>query len=229
MKKIKFFTDSEFVDIPQAAKSVLPDWYKQIPKFHNSEKRPRITPNGTTNATVKACMPFFDTFLTGYTATLWQDLDVSYEGENPVIAWRTEPEVAGSRGPNPHASFPIPPGCVNWEFTWKNPIIMQTPPGYDLLITHPLNRYDLPFTTLSGVVAGEMLAVGSLPFYLKEGFEGIIKKGTPIFQIIPIKRESWVSEKDPALSQQGAKFKHDSLSTISGWYKNNIWKRKDYR
>ena len=229
MKKIKFFTDFEFVDLPQSAKNVLPEWYKQIPKFRNNEKKPRITPSGTSNATVKACMPFFDTFLTGYTATLWQDLDVSYEGGSPLLAWRTEPAIAEGRGPNPHATFPIPLGCVNWEFVWKTPIMAQTPPGYDLLITHPLNRYDLPFTTLSGIVAGEMLAEGRLPFYLKEGFEGIIKKGTPIFQIIPIKRESWISEKDPSLSVQNARFKHDSLSTISGWYKNNIWKRKDYR
>lgn len=229
MPKIKFFTISENVSTPEPARVVLPDWYRQIPNFHNNEKKIRITSDGSTNATIKACMPFLDAFLTGYTARLWQDLEVTYENNFHMLRWRTSPEVASSRGTNPHVTFPIPPGCEDQEFAWSSPFLIETIPGYDLLLTHPLNRYDLPFTTLSGIVAGEMLSTGNFPFYLKKGFEGIIEKGTPIFQIIPIKRESWSSEKDEALLKKGERFRQESLMTITGWYKKTFRKAPNYK
>jgi hypothetical protein len=227
--KIKFFTSHENVKILEPTKKYLPEWYKQIPNFYNGESNIRIKDGDTTNATVKACMPFLDTFLTGYTATLWQDLEVTRKDGLSSLKWRTAPEVAGARGPNPHSTFPVPLGCSNEEFVWKSPFIIETIPGYDLLLTHPLNRYDLPFTTLSGIVAGEILANGSVPFYLKEGFEGIIEKGTPIFQIIPIKRESWSSEEDSSLLKKGERFEQESLMTITGWYKKTLRKIPEYK
>jgi hypothetical protein len=35
---------------------------------------------------------------------------------------------------------------------------------------------------------------GNIPFFIKEGFSGVIPKGTPIAQVIPFKRESWTSK-----------------------------------
>jgi hypothetical protein len=32
------------------------------------------------------------------------------------------------------------------------------------------------------------------PFIIKSGFEGIIEKGTPMFQVIPFKRADWQAE-----------------------------------
>jgi hypothetical protein len=227
--KIKFFTISENVNIPEPTKKTLPDWYKHLPNFLDGDTKIRITNGEGTNATIKACMPFLDTFLTGYTATLWQDLEVTYENGFSTLKWRTNPEVASTRGPSPHSPFLVPPGCDGEELAWRSPFLIETDPGYDLLLTHPLNRYDLPFTTLSGIVAGEMLGTGNFPFYLKKGFEGIIEKGTPIFQIIPIKRESWVSEKDEALLKKGQRFKQESLTKITGWYKKTFRKAPDYK
>jgi hypothetical protein len=227
--KIKFFTNSENVAIPQPTKRSLPEWYKQIPNFHYGDTKIRIVNGDVTNATVKACMPFLDTFLTGYTAVLWQDLEVTHDAGVHMLKWRATPNVADSRGPNPYATFPVPHGCANQEFVWQSPFFIETTPGYDLLLTHPLNRYDLPFTTLSGIVAGEMLSIGNFPFYIKEGFEGIIEKGTPIFQIIPIKRESWSSEEDSSLLKKGERFTQESILTITGWYKKTFRKAPDYK
>jgi hypothetical protein len=229
MKKIKFFTVHENVKNPEPSKKHLPDWYKQIPNFYNDEKKIRIKDGDTTNATVKACMPFLDAFLTGYTATLWQDLEVTRKNGLSILKWRTVPAVAGARGPNPHSTFPIPLGCSNEEFVWLSPFLIETIPSYDLLLTHPLNRHDLPFTTLSGIVAGEILGTGSFPFYLKEGFEGIIEKGTPIFQIIPIKRESWHSQEDKDLLKKGERFEQESLTTLTGWYKKTLRRAPQYK
>jgi hypothetical protein len=60
------------------------------------------------------------------------------------------------------------------------------------LITHPINRYDLPFTSVSGLADYDVYPLpGNVSFHIKEGFEGTIPAGTPIMQIIPIKREDW--------------------------------------
>ena len=61
------------------------------------------------------------------------------------------------------------------------------------MITHPLNRNDLPFITISGIVDGNFAisADGNVPFYIKNNFEGIIPQGTPIAQLIPFYRQNW--------------------------------------
>ena len=230
-KILKIFATHKYVELPQPAVKNTPEWYKKIPSFYNKEKHPRIITGDETNLTVKKCMPFFDTFRTGYVATLWQDLEISVESEheNPILKWRTDPPVADGRGPNPHSSFPVPAGCSDFEFIWDSPFIFESSPNYDLLITHPLNRYDLPFITLSGIVSGENFGTGNIPFYIKKGFSGIIKKGTPIFQIIPIKREPWISKASPELLEKELKNRHESLTFISDWYKKRFWKPKDYR
>jgi hypothetical protein len=107
---------------------------------------------------------------------------------------------------------------------------MQTPKGYSLLITHPLNRLDLPFTTLSAVVDADKYPIsdGSIPFFLKKDFYGIIKKGTPLFQVIPFKREEWDSEMSEELFTEARVYSKKSRSIVSGFYKNFQWSKKTY-
>jgi hypothetical protein len=67
----------------------------------------------------------------------------------------------------------------------------------------------------------------NLPFLLKDNFEGLIPKGTPIAQIIPIKRDNWNSEvKD---YNKNASFDIDMIkSIVERSYKKTIWKKKNY-
>ena len=98
-----------------------------------------------------------------------------------------------------------------------------------MLLSHPFNRFDLPFTTLSGIIdADGILARGNIPFFIKEGFEGIVKQGTPIFQIIPFKRENWNVENDIRLKDRGKRNISLASRVIRGWYKDNIWHKKEY-
>ena len=46
------------------------------------------------------------------------------------------------------------------------------------------------------------------PFLLKKNFEGLIKQGTPIIQVIPFKRESWKSSYS-FLKQNEHLYRHD--------------------
>ena len=110
------------------------------------------------------------------------------------------------------------------------PVTILTPNKYSLLITHPLNRTDLPFLVSSGFVDSDktQLSFGKLPFFLKEDFEGIIKAGTPYAQLIPIRRETFKLIEKTSLIESAKKLSIKSQSVFSGWYKKNVRVAKDY-
>jgi hypothetical protein len=69
--------------------------------------------------------------------------------------------------------------------------------------------------------------IGNIPFFIKKGFTGTIPAGTPMFQILPIKREDWKSE-----TQEYNDFfweeKIKEKQNFSGFYKKQIWQRKSF-
>jgi hypothetical protein len=97
-----------------------------------------------------------------------------------------------------------------------------------MLVTHPLNRFDLPFTTVSGIVDEGVPWGGNFSFWVNKGFQGVIPKGTPIAQIIPFKTESWKSEKSTYLVDYAKKRLHEKTTFVSGYYKKFIHKKKKF-
>jgi hypothetical protein len=67
------------------------------------------------------------------------------------------------------------------------------------------------------------------PFFIKNNFTGIIEKGTPITQIIPIRREYWKKEHGSYDAKSSLLNKENFFSTIKRSYKNNYWNRKEYK
>jgi len=86
------------------------------------------------------------------------------------------------------------------------------------------------FSLPSDVQISKDFSSVSFPFYLRKDFEGIIKKGTPIAQVIPFKRETWQSEIVPYGNDKNIKHSRDILkSTIDRAYKKNYWSKKKYQ
>lgn len=235
-RTIKFNTvagEHEYVPLPTSAKLHIPEWYKKSPRFVDGAKKVRVSSrDGATNMMnlgLKTCVPFLDGMTAGYTACLWQDVHVEIVDGRTEIRWPNRPDVLSGRDPDGLETFPVPAGHSSIQYVWVNPFVIETPPGYSIHLTHPLNRFDLPFTTLSGVVDSDgIMGAGHYPFYLKEGFEGVIEAGTPIYQIIPFKRENWVAETDPELINKGHKRFYESTSKLMGHYKDTIWSKKTY-
>lgn len=228
MKKIKFAAQYPFIDLPTSGKNFIPDWYKSIPNNLERSKF-RLAPDNTDLGTLKRCVPFLDALMGGYMATLWQDVQIKQVDGHAQINWPTAPAVMDMRQSHYTTGFEPPAGYSSKSYAWISPFVIETPPGYSLLLTHPLNRFDLPFMTTSGIVDSDgILHQGNIPFFLKEGFEGTIPRGTPIFQIIPFKRDDWTSEQDGKLKEKGSKRHYDSMSVLNGWYKNKIWKKKSF-
>jgi len=229
-KIIKFGSKDDTLNYPKPASKFIPEWYKKSEKFIGG--KPSLDPNDSPNglATIKACSPFLDSLTSGYMIELWQDIQVKVVDGKPSIFWGSSPAVASERNMNTLQNIPIGTEYHEVHYAWKEPFNVKLPIGYSFLITHPLNHFDLPFTTFSGIVDADVVLVdGQIPFLLKKGFEGTIPQGTPIAQIIPFKRDDWKSEIDNSIAQEADKLMIKLRRVTTGYYKNNIWKNKKYR
>jgi hypothetical protein len=207
------------------AKKLVPDWYKDMSSFNKNIKSLPMPIN------IKACVPFLDTLTSGYMITTSVDFAVETDAEGfKRITWSNGDIIAVTvRDGNEAPLLPTPHGFASTHFTWNTKLALNLPKGYSCIITHPLNRHDLPFVTLSGIVdADSMLHEGSIPFYIKEDFEGLIKAGTPILQILPFKRESWKIVEKRGLFKKATINGAKSLNYSYGWYKKFIWHKKEY-
>jgi len=226
-RKIKYCQTSSYDDFNPLIpiKTKIPKWYKETPLI-NPDSNKNIIP---TSKTVKACSPFLDALTTGYALTLIADIGVSQTTDGAFISWTCEEPICDVRKPRLAPPELVPTGFDPAEFVWKTNAVIKAPAGYAMLITHPLNRFDLPFFTLSGIVdGGWSMQGGNLPFFLKQGFEGIIPMGTPFAQIIPFKVEPWILEKDPSQIEEGKKNSFLTSRVSMGWYKSTHWKKKKY-
>jgi hypothetical protein len=216
---------------PSTSTSKIPSWFKKMPKFVGGEKKLRILDDGAVNSTVKWCNPFLDSLMTGYVINLEQDLIVSIENGVQVIRWRTGgTEVVSYHNPDQIPIELVPVGYNPEVFKFGNKWGVKTPNGYSTLFCHPLNRTDLPFITLSGVVDTDSYNhMVNLPFLIHAKFEGIIEAGTPIAQVIPIKRDPW-SKDFASYNEEYSRIQRSSVvHKIYRAYKSLYWKRKEYK
>lgn len=212
------------------AKAYIPKWYKDAEQWLGGG--PKIE-GYQGNAALKACVPFLDTLTSGYILQLNQDVQVTRgpKGSTPKITWLIQPDPIMLRSPELGRTIPRPAGHDDDHWAWVTQFGIKVPIGYSVLVTHPLNRFDLPFTTLTGIMDSDIhFTAGNLPFFLHSDFEGIIPDGTPIAQIIPIKRDKWTSETsyDEDLAWKSSQLIYDSRRVLSGYYKKNSWSKKYY-
>ena len=217
--------DEAFLDIVPI-KNNIPEWYKKTKRFDIGNTKPSFAFD---NPSFKICQSFLDTFLTGYSIPLVSDIMVSQTIDGPIIEWRTDNKILTEREVGPNELLPTPAGHSEKHFAWFLQHSIKIPKGYSLVLTHPLNRFDLPFTTLTGIIDGEFcLPGGNLPVFFNKSFEGIIKQGTPIAQIFFIKQENWENKKDSSILNYANINASKTYLKIFGWYKNEIWKKKEY-
>lgn len=203
------------VPSPEPSKNFIPEWYKNIP-------------GGSDLINVKKCIPFLDSMSEGYMQKTWANIYVNQDADGISVEYDGGIPLFYFRGTS---NMPTGDYYYDLQLTWQRPWSTILPEGYSGLVVHPLNRMDLPFLTLSGIVDFDKSAhspIGSIPFYIKKGFVGTIPVGTPMFQIIPIKREDWVSE-DTEYSGAFWNEKVNEKVGIADFYKKKIWQRKSFK
>jgi hypothetical protein len=212
-----------------SAKKVVPNWYKQIPSYLTP--REGIKDFGRDINTIKKCLPFFEGMTTGYMLTLPFDIFVESTKENVRIDWHVQTDGSVEiENPERIPGLFIPEEYCNSVVRFNLFPSLRTPTGNSILVTHPINRTDLPFYTFGAVIDSDYsgMAIG-LNVLIKKDFVGIIEKGTPIAQVIPFQRDNWVSEKGKVKTEEERDQEHFSLtSTIKGSYIKNFWHKKDF-
>jgi hypothetical protein len=235
MKKLKVIPQTTAADatkpFPTPAVSSIPKWFKDMRHTLPGHDKVSLAASGQGSlATMKWCQPVLDSFSSGYVFTLSADVEVSLNDSGyPDFKWRGDETLVNGHPIVQTQGFPVSTDYYNQAYKFLNNVVIETPPGYSLLFTHPLNRLDLPFQTMSGVVDTDAHPIAvNFPFYLKRNFEGIIEQGTPIVQLIPIKRENW-SREESTFSRKDTLFRdHKFSQTIYRSYKKNFWTRKSY-
>ncbi|HLH97368.1 MAG TPA: hypothetical protein VKW08_19840 [Xanthobacteraceae bacterium] len=181
---------------PIPAVSGIPDWFKKMPakSFSDVVQAEQMT--------VKKCPPFIDAMTFGFLIPLVADLAV----EDGVFTWQLDfPSGAIAGYPRSPLDFHDNSQVVGTPLFEDDSFILkfnnfwkiETPPGYSLLVTHPVNRFDLPFTTLTGLVDTDLYKDSfiNFPARWRDGaFRGILPKGTPVAQCLPVRRDLWRAE-----------------------------------
>lgn len=219
----------------EPAVTMTPEWYKQTQRWATiPEGEPNLGMNPWPG--LKHCLPFLDALSIGYYILLDQDIVVIRDNGNVTIDWERK-EFPPVEFRPPHVTNPLQApagyGAEYMHFHWFLHASIRPPDGYSMIITHPFNRYELPFFTLTGVVDDYALPGANASFFLKNDFEGVIPKGTPLAQVIPFKREVWKAVNNPGMWEESRQSSSGDFVSqkelLDGYYRKTIWKKKSYR
>jgi len=229
-QKIQFTMSGDFLEPVKLAKNFIPQWYKDIKPYGYSKVEFAGPTGNELKRNIKNCVPFLDAMTSGYMITSIVDIYVESAPENTkLVKWTSPLEPVSDRDENTNP-LPIGTEFAKNHFVWRNKTVLKTPPGYSSILTHPFNRFDLPFLTLSGIVdTDSIMHNGNVPFFIKKDFEGVIPAGTPIIQVIPFKREPWVLEENKELLKDNERISWNVTSSFFNYYRNNMWHKKDYQ
>lgn len=228
--KIEFFPSNQQVadsiPYPEPAKNFLPQWYKKssIKPLPLDNNDPAAEPKG-----LKSCTPFLDALTSGYIQKTWTDITIEFVDGVFSYKFGDGPTIMESRN---SVNLPIGEKFYPIEFAWLMPWIPKTPSGYSVICSHPHNRVDLPFFTLTGIIDSDEfnhVGFGKFPFYIERNFVGIIPAGTPIIQITPIKQDNWNSMAHPYCEETQMKKEYKYFREYYNVYRNKFWKKKGYK
>ena len=193
--KFRHREDHALLDKPLKAGKLLPDWFKLLPRV----------PEGTHKnkpGTVKRCVPVLDAASNGYIIPSWCDWNIKVsnekleDGEVSPTIWVQGPGNLGMSSTIGNHDWnqvgddcPIKHYLVGLKFI--NPWVIETSPGWSVLIKSPPNHYN-NIRLIEGVVDTDTYCRQiNLPFFWDgcELGEFEIKKGDPLIHVIPFKRQ----------------------------------------
>ncbi len=193
--RIIFRCDPALVDYlprPILARSTLPAWLKDMPAHSYSEI------HGRSVRTVKQCPPFIDAMAHGFMVLLPCDIRV----DRGTFSWNWPiPAPATPGHPRAPLSFHVPAQVADAPFAQKDQAVLkfnsfwtiELEEGWSLFATHPINRADLPFRLITGLVDSDRFHDGGINFpgvWTAPDFSGILPKGTPIAQCFSVPRSN---------------------------------------
>lgn len=231
----KMFNDKSLEFAPCPAAKVVPKWWHDADMYIKDEDgNPLANWSGKGKMPgFKACPAILDGFTTGYVLRTPCDMEF-YEkrGRVKVKLPVGFEDFVGERPPID--GFMVPHGYDAQHFHWFANWGPELPEGYSMLYIPPMNAFELPFVTVAGIIDSDKVTnSGLIPFFLRQGFTGIIPAGTPYLQMIPFKRDDWEMEIITYKPEEIFK-KHRENAKIfrteeGGVYKKLFWTRRKYK
>ncbi|MDG2004112.1 MAG: hypothetical protein P8J20_12355, partial [Novosphingobium sp.] len=175
---------------PERAIRFAPEWFKQLDREMGMPDA-----NGLPGLTAKACLPMTDAFSLGFVIPLPFDVAFQVPEDRVSIQLGWDPDAPFQPVEQHHPAqigAPEPPFQSTMPLKFINPWRIKVPPGYSVLFSQPLSRPDLPFTCFSGFVDCDRFdTTVNLPFAWTGPIgEHVLPAGTPLAQIVPIRREA---------------------------------------
>lgn len=241
MPTIKFYPFSQetkdFALEPAPATRNIPRWYKK--QDGNKGDESLIPSSGQAASTVKRCMPVFDAMTAGYMLTAPCDIYIDasdpakLDVQIPNSLHRFKADLFAKHSPEQYDHYPIDRNRYHPELLRIMPTYsVGTEKGYSVLFTQPIHQDKTPLFAIAGIIdTDKFISLGHVSFLVEKGFKGTIKQGTPLYQLIPFKREEWdseiidVDESKRITGMQSLQLR----STFLNGYKNKFRSKKDYR
>lgn len=184
---------------PVPAQSALPQWLRQMAARAPSEVHQRSV------RTIKQCPPFVDAMAHGFILSLPCDVVVA----SGQFSWDWSlPELAAHHHPRAPVSFHVPEqltgspqangasSAIKFNSFWT----ITLEPGWSLMVVHPINRDDLPFRVVTGLVDADSFNAVGINFpavWIDPRFEGVLPRGTPVAQCYPVPQQAPVLVVEP--------------------------------
>lgn len=184
---------------PVLAKSVSPEWWKKA--------KVGMHVKGDIVQTIRSCPAMDDWLKSGWYVLANRDIEViMYDGQSLTKETLESGERHGPRIVSP--SHPSNQALDSFEylgknapvkdaFKMRNPWNIKTPPGYSCFYLDPFLFQNEYFATWQGIIDTDKFNTNQdnsqIIFYPKVNHSFIIKKGTPMCQIIPYKRDTWTA------------------------------------
>ena len=175
---------------PFPARAGLPDWVRAMPPSVFSPT------HGQQVRTVKQCPPFIDAMTYGFIIPLPCDVTV----RSGALSWNWDaPTPLVHAHPRSPISFHVPEQVQGTPLHTPDQVLVkfnsfwtiELEPGWSLFAVHPVNRTELPFRLVSGLVdADRFNDVGILfpAVWTDPGFSGTLPRGTPVAQCFAVPR-----------------------------------------
>ena len=226
--RVEFRCDPALLDLiprPVASKAALPDWLREMPGKTPSDL------HGQDVRTVKQCPPFVDAMMHGFMMPLACDVEV----HNGVFKWDWKlPPLSVANHPRSPLSFHAAEQVIETPFHTPNQAVIKfnsfwtikLEPGYSLFATHPVNRSDLPFRLLTGLVDADRFSDVGILFpavWVDPNFSGTLSAGTPIAQCFPVKRETLELNVEAFSDLEQARYDETAAALLS---ESGVYRRK---
>ncbi len=186
---------------PLPANKFLPDWYKKMGRGDLLESELAETPEET--VTAKKCPAIQDILTEGIVLPMWGNFffKTLYDEEGNAVNQKWNISTAKAYGENADSmiGFHTYPQTKGWNVNrtldgallkmacpWK----FIVPKGYSLLYIDPFYHFRQDIRLLSGLVEADKWGLITFPFEFINTDKFMIEAGSPMVQVVPIKRET---------------------------------------